>query len=674
MEYCQHIQKYRSKFKTELDEAITATTAFYVYAPNAALLKWDELSKLGLFTACLYQNDFIDTFTVYNFTDGLARKSDGAKQHRLIKKLFLEYYNEILSNYPKMLTEECVLNLDTILSFDQCDCSDRELEEQLLKIKKLFFESLKLKDLQYDMNPSFVYFIDNSLNSGCEIHKWTVYIDHPDKAAKFFLKQGMINPYTRFSVLVRNLTALKDHREAITKQSFTYILPALIQACKNIFYKEFYQKIQNAKRPIGITKFIGEFFKIGYLPLNDFYDYFDKICELTLKKPTKCLVMCFYNILDGNEKAIHDQSRIENIKRVKEFIEERIQKENLIFTDENLDSNDLLRTVSCPLNVYSFKLLLAEFEYLNVVQQIQKIKDIGIYDEKCLKMMSEELLKDSIDIKFKVKIVKLINENFPKFQEILQEEIVRMMREKIRQGFGNFNKIIINTEKKNVNLENYDEAVPELLQDFALQSQASFLDDQSKLNENSKSSKNHFYSSETFTFAIGVNSISLFEILESEPEQIENFQELKSKKISKSAKKRQKAKKKAAQAQLNLQKSAIQHLDTQLEQNIKENLIETKKIYLNPQAEVQEFENLLNFSIELFNFGWISIENFQIFLEFFIAEENFEIVLRILKSTSKKLLLNSKILQIVNNLKDFKPKSSLEYFYLNNVIGQFQDI
>jgi hypothetical protein len=93
-----------------------------------------------------------------------------------------------------------------------------------------------------------------------------------------------------------------------------------------------------------------------------------------------------------------------------------------------------------------------------------------------------------------------------------------------------------------------------------------------------------------------------------------------------------------------------------------------KQILPNP---LETFQNLLNFSLELFNLGWISFENFQNLLEFFIIEENFEMVSKILKATSRKLSQSSKVLKFKVEM---TPKSVSEIYHYLSVVEQLENV
>jgi hypothetical protein len=344
LEFCQHIQKYRPKFKNELKQRIEEITAFHVYAPSYKNLKWEKITKFGLFIACLYQNDFIDfeIFEKYselprvNFLSCIVSNVSNLDTKEMIK--YLKFYREIASRYPRMLKEDSIRQVDLFWGLRKEN--NQAMNSYLDELLDIFDNSLQLiKEKRELVMPSLRYFLDNVIG-GCDNHKWLITLDEDDEdeSAKFFLNHAILYPYSRLSVLVKNLKVLENSNEEESKLTFKNLMPSLVQQSRIIFNDEFSKEIENARRPIGITKFIAEFFLIGYLLKNSFDKYVKRMCDLVLKKPTECNIMCFLNLMAALENDENPNN--EKVKRTKNFVDNKLKKKTLHFNDEMLDMID----------------------------------------------------------------------------------------------------------------------------------------------------------------------------------------------------------------------------------------------------------------------------------------------------------------------------------------------
>lgn len=204
---------------------------------------------------------------------------------------------------------------------------------------------------------------------------------------------------------------------------------------------------------------------------------------------------------------------------------------------------------------------------------IEKIKMIKIEGKSCLKVMAREYLEEmsQTDEKAIEGVVKIIDQIFDGFKNILVREITKILSEKLRNKFWS-------------------------------------------ADEFQRLTKEHLFEKST-----GSKS--------KKPQQVENNQ--------KTSENTNQSKKKNGI----IKKSKIQSKQSQ---PVKPN---SKLILKNFMVEARKTQNLINFAVELFNIGWISLENFQKLLEFLIAEENFEMVSKILKATSTRILetLNAEV-------------------------------
>jgi hypothetical protein len=379
----------------------------------------------------------------------------------------------------------------------------------------------------------------------------------------------------------------------------------------------------------------------------------------------------------------------------------KLPKKENVETPPKISKPRIQGKASEPLNVDFIKILLIELKFSNLNQTIQKIQSIEIYDEKCLKMIANELINEVCEENNSnaiINFVEIFKDKFEIFMEIFEEEIVKLMSEKLNQGFGNFKKLLSDIEDISPKINEEPEfdvpedsstklssdrlplfqiasgcvAILRILPDKPQTSSkvsGSFSNSQSA-SQSSSSTQNQSEDPIIYSepYIASVNDFSLLETVQEQPETIETP------KLSKKKLKKQKFKKKKAnEVQVDQQIESEELLDQNKENEETQRKIkeENLKMLKNFQLEAEKFENLLNFSIELFNLGWISFVNFQNLLEFFIVEENFEMVSKILKATSRKLSQSSKVLKFKTEM---TPKSVSEIYLYVSVVEQLDEI
>lgn len=282
------------------------------------------------------------------------------------------------------------------------------------------------------------------------------------------------------------------------------------------------------------------------------------------------------NESDSSEKLLSEESQPEAQEK-SEVDEAPSQIES--------DSEDEISSF----DIDSFKLLITEFEFCSKNQVIEKIKTIKIEGKSCLKVMAREYLEEmsQTDEKTIEGVVRIFDDIYRGFKNILGREIIKMLSEKLKDGFWSVEELQRLTTQRTV--------------------QKSTTEPKSK---NPQQDDNHA--------------------------KTENIQSKKKKKMMKKSKNQ-----------------------TQSEKP-KDEKPDSKLILNNFMLEARETQNLLNFSIELFNLGWISVENFQKLLKFFIDEENFEMASKILKATSTRISQSSQVLTL--NAEISVKKSDHHYF------------
>lgn len=339
-DYCQKGLKIRKEFKNELKNKIKEVAALYIYAPLVKNLKWPEITKFGLFVACLYENHFIEIQTVEEFFDILSRRIfNNYEANKIYFTSFAKFYLEVSKRYPRIMKEENVKTIDVLQCF--ITLIDAEFEKVVTELLEVFDQSLMFEKSDKKIFPSFKYFMHCILSETCiDDYEYFVGVDNSEESAEFFFDNAILYPYTRLETLVKITKKLnfKDEKNKFTgKPQF---IPDIQKLCNFSFAEEFAMKnVKKANRSVGITKLIAELFVNDLYPSSEFNFCAQKITQIVTEKPTMCNIMCFHNMTSVGEK-INRHPRIDEINKAKVFVEERISSSQLEFFKENIDKVD----------------------------------------------------------------------------------------------------------------------------------------------------------------------------------------------------------------------------------------------------------------------------------------------------------------------------------------------
>lgn len=339
LNYCLEHQKIHEEFKNELKKKIKEVAAFYICAPFKKNLKWPEITKFGLFVACLYENKFIDCKQIEIF-DVLNRRIFNDNIINIINEVhstnFAKFYLEISKRYPRMIKEENVKTLDVLQCF--MTVLDVEYKNVVTELLEVFDNSLMFKKDDERISPSLKYFMHCILSGSDDFNYFVDFDSSKLLNLKFFFVNAILHPYTRLESLVKITKKLNFKDENNNIPGTLEFIPKIQTFCQIAFIEELTMKnVKKAKRPVGITKLIAELFINDLYPTLDFNFCAEKITEIVLKKPTMCNIMCFHNLVISVGAKINQHPKIDEIRKAKEFVEERISSSQLEFFKGNID-------------------------------------------------------------------------------------------------------------------------------------------------------------------------------------------------------------------------------------------------------------------------------------------------------------------------------------------------